>query len=407
MRIATRTFVLALAALAMMAGGAQAGTSDGVLTDPVVIANDDAAPAGDFYAVRGRIDSATDLVAAGVASGTTVSIFQASSTGGAFPGYEEIDSETFDASECKAVTAGRSLYCKDTASGSFLRLRGTRARPGSWRVNASVRGRDFDPGKPFGTPLAAEVDLGSAGGAFLGVTATCRVTHNGDRYSCTGEGVAPTPAATPTPTPTPTPAPATPTPTPTPCVPFSVDNGKGGTYTDNCNGTVTDSTTGLIWEKKTGTAGPGVDCIDGATCPDPQGVNNKYSWSTGDPWDFDGTAASVFLDQLNCQGAYTSGCTPWLGYSDWRLPTIDEFAGPGNYPGSATGGILDLTVSGCGSGSPCINAIFGPTASSYYWSSSIDPRYPTLAWLGGFNFSYVDYFSKTYYFFVRAVRSGS
>ncbi|MEY4951078.1 MAG: hypothetical protein RL698_3289, partial [Pseudomonadota bacterium] len=52
-------------------------------------------------------------------------------------------------------------------------------------------------------------------------------------------------------------------------------------------------------------------------------------------------------------------------------------------------------------------AIFGPTASSYYWSSSIDPRYPTLAWLGGFNFSYVDYFSKTYYFFVRAVRSGS
>jgi len=46
------------------------------------------------------------------------------------------------------------------------------------------------------------------------------------------------------PTPTPTP------PTPTPGV-FSVDNGKGGTYTDNCNGTVTDSTTGLVWEKKT------------------------------------------------------------------------------------------------------------------------------------------------------------
>ena len=77
MRIATRTFVLALA---LMAGGAQAQA--GTLTDPAVIANDDAAPASDFYAVRGRIDSGTDLVAAGLSSGATVSIFQANSTGG-------------------------------------------------------------------------------------------------------------------------------------------------------------------------------------------------------------------------------------------------------------------------------------------------------------------------------------
>ena len=366
MRIATRTFVLALA---LMAGGAQAQA--GTLTDPAVIANDDAAPASDFYAVRGRIDSGTDLVAAGLSSGATVSIFQANSTGGAFPGYEEIDSETFDASECKAVTAGLSLYCKDTASGSFLRLRGTRARPGSWRVNASVRGRDFDPGKPFGTPLAAEVDLGSAGGAFLGVTATCRVTQNGDRYSCTGEGVAPTP-----------------TPTPTPCVPFSVDNGKSGTYTDNCNGTVTDSSTGLIWEKKT----------------DDSGVHdwdNAYTWSTGDD-SFNGTAASVFLATLNASPCFAGSC-------NWHLPTIEELSGRSD-AGYATGGIVDLTVSGCGApnySAPCINAIFGPTRSSYYWSSSTYQYNPDYAW--GVYFYNGGLFdgNKAGIAFVRAVRSGS
>ena len=386
--------MLALVALALMASGAQAGGGQ-TITDPVVIANDDAAPTGDFYAVRGRIDSGTDLVVAGVSSGTTVSIFQANSTGGAFPGYEEIDSETFDASECKAVTAGLSLYCKDTASGSSLRLRGTRAQPGSWRVNASVRGRDFDPGKPFGTPLAAEVDLGSAGGAFLGVTETCRLSHNGDRYTCNGEGVAPTPApATPTPTPapatpTPTPAPATPTPapatpTPTPCVPFSVSNGKGGTYTDNCDGTVTDSTTGLVWEQKT----------------DDSGVHDKdntYTWTTGDN-SFNGTAASVFLATLNTPPCFAGSC-------DWRLPTIEELSGRSD-GGAATGGIVDLTRSGCGSGTPCINAIFGPTVSSGYWSSSTEQGYPGYAWYVDFSNGDVNSDFKTLGGYVRAVRGG-
>jgi len=374
--------VPALAALALMAGGAQARA--GTLAGPVVIANDGAAPASDFYAVRGRIDSGTDLVAAGVSSGTTVSIFQASSTGGAFPGYDEIDSETFDASECKAVTAGLSLHCRDAASGSSLRLRGTRARPGSWRVIASVRGRDFDPGKPFGTPLAAELDLGSAGGAFLGVTATCRLSNNGVRYTCNGEGVAPTPTPTPT---------STPIPTPTPCVPFSVDNGKSGTYTDNCNGTVTDSTSGLGWEKKT----------------DDGGVHDKgnfYKWSTGNPWAFDGTAKTAFLDQLNCQGVYTSGCTPWLGHTDWRLPTIVELSGQEEY-GYATGGIVDSTAPACTGGAPCINAIFGPTMSNYYWSSSTSGGFSGVAWYVYFLDREVGTSFKTDDGYVRAVRGGS
>jgi len=191
-------------------------------------------------------------------------------------------------------------------------------------------------------------------------------------------------AALPTPTPTAT-------PTPTPCA--VVSNGKGGTYTDNCNGTVTDSTSGLVWEKKT----------------DDNGVHdrdNYYSWTTVDasPWNFNGTAATVFLATLN--GApYEFSPLCFAGFCDWRLPTIEELSGRSDY-GYATGGIVDLTAPGCGNGSPCINAIFGPTASSSYWSSSTYQGLPYVAWNVDFSAGYVFYGYKTGYGLVRAVRSG-
>ena len=97
------------------------------------------------------------------------------------------------------------------------------------------------------------------------MTATCRVSHNGDRYTCNGEGVAPTP-------------------TPTPCV--------HAPYTDNGDGTVSDSC-GLTWEQKTGTP-------DGSANPsDPHDVNNNYTWTAvyADPWPFDGTVKTEFHDQ--------------------------------------------------------------------------------------------------------------
>ena len=183
-----------------------------------------------------------------------------------------------------------------------------------------------------------------------------------------------------------------PTPTPTPCA-VVVSNGKGGTYTDNCNGTVTDSTSGLIWEKKT----------------DDGGVHDKgnyYTWSTGNPWAFDGTAKTAFLDQLNCQGVYTSGCTPWLGHTDWRLPTIVELSGQENY-GYATGGIVDSTAPACTGGSPCINAIFGPTISNYYWSPSTSGGFSGVAWYVYFLDREVGTSFKTDDGYVRAVRAGS
>ena len=184
--------------------------------------------------------------------------------------------------------------------------------------------------------------------------------------------------------------------TPTLCA-VVVSNGKGGTYTDNCNGTVTDSTTGLIWEKKTGTAGTGVNCVDGATCPDPQGVNNQYTWSTGDN-SFNGTAKTVFLDQLNCQGAFATGCTPWLGYSAWRLPAIGELSG-----------IVDTSAPGCDPGlgtGPCINPIFGPTYTGTYVSATSSSD-PTNADTVIFYYGVTSSSQKTNYRWLRAVRTSN
>ena len=66
---------------------------------------------GDSFTIRGLIDATgSDPVGDGVAGGATVSMFQASSTGGAFTGYDEIDSLNFTASDCREANGGLSLY---------------------------------------------------------------------------------------------------------------------------------------------------------------------------------------------------------------------------------------------------------------------------------------------------------
>ena len=159
-------------------------------------------------------------------------------------------------------------------------------------------------------------------------------------------------------------------------------------YNDLGNGVIKDQRTGLFWEKKS----------DDGSIHD---WDNAYSWSTGSPWNFDGTAATVFLATLN-----TVPC--FAGFCDWRLPTIDELSGRSD-GGIATGGIVDLTVPGCtGGGSPRINAIFGPTRCSYYWSSAETiSSGPNVAWSVDFYNGNVVIYGKTYDIFVRAVRSGS
>jgi hypothetical protein len=125
-------------------------------------------------------------------------------------------------------------------------------------------------------------------------------------------------------------------------------------------------------------------------------VNNAYSWSMGPPWNFDGTAAAVFLKQLNDAA--------FAGHTDWRLPTI---AGPD--PGS-TGSDPELesillAPFPCGGASPCIDTrALGPTAAYIYWSASDQATGSELAWYIPFQSGGWGANGKNTYGHVRAVR---
>jgi hypothetical protein len=69
--------------------------------------------------------------------------------------------------------------------------------------------------------------------------------------------------------------------------------------------------------------------------------------------------------------------------------------------------ILDLSATGCGDGSPCIDPIFGPTVADYYWSATTFATDTLYAWLVAFAGGDVGSGSKGTFNYVRAVRAGS
>jgi hypothetical protein len=140
------------------------------------------------------------------------------------------------------------------------------------------------------------------------------------------------------------------------CTP-AVKGGVPPRFVDNGDGTVTDNQTGLQWEKKVSPGG-------GAT--DPHDVDNVYTWWLGAGGPFagcpDGTAFTDFLGRLNnCTSSdgTTATSAGFAGRCDWRLPTVQELQT-----------IVDLGAAGCGTGTPCIDPVFGPTDTGYYWSAT-------------------------------------
>ncbi len=150
-------------------------------------------------------------------------------------------------------------------------------------------------------------------------------------------------------------------------------------FVDN-GATVTDNLTGLIWEKKT---------TDGSV----HDVSNTYDWSglDLDESDEDGTAFTVFLATLNAVELFD-------GAAGWRMPTLSE--------------LLTIRLEPVGprcSTEPCIDPIFGPTATAPQYASSGNPTQPRAVWLvlfndfpGGFNLGP----SSVVEYPIRAVRAG-
>jgi uncharacterized protein DUF1566 len=136
--------------------------------------------------------------------------------------------------------------------------------------------------------------------------------------------------------------------------------------------TVFDAVTRLEWEKKTTTVGSGVNAAD------PHDVDNTYNW-------FDATGS--WITAVNAEGF-----VGFAGHNDWRVPNLKELKS-----------IIDTSVAGCGTGTPCIDPIFDPTQTSHYWSV-FDPEgsAPGVDFLLGLET--FDHLSQLNY--VRAVRGG-
>jgi hypothetical protein len=165
------------------------------------------------------------------------------------------------------------------------------------------------------------------------------------------------------------------------------DKGIACRYTDNGDGTVWDYDTGLQWELKDGAGG-------GANLANPHDVDNTYTWNTtvGGTTP-NGTAFTDFLDKINnCTAPDANTVTGGLaGHCDWRLPTITELQ------------TILIAPYPCGT-SPCIDGIFGPTAATYYWSSTTTEGVAAYGWIVSFNDGAPGFDNKSFSYPVRAVR---
>lgn len=119
-----------------------------------------------------------------------------------------------------------------------------------------------------------------------------------------------------------------------------------------------------LWEQKTTTFGSGVDFAD------PHDVDNIYSLSpSGLPSEPLFTEFLALLNGTSSDGATLTAC--FAGHCDWRLPTVVELRT-----------IVDTAAGACGGGSgPCIDPIFGPTATTSAGDWSVTPKDAVNTWV--------------------------
>ena len=138
-------------------------------------------------------------------------------------------------------------------------------------------------------------------------------------------------------------------------------------FIDNGDSTITDTGTGLMWEMKDAR-----DSVEDYT--NPHDTDNWYTWTSlddGDDLNPDGTAFTDFLASLN------NVATPLAGYTDWRLPTLEELQTILYEP--------EPCISPFGLNACVVDPLFWPSSNQYYWTSTawvIDPTYASVIFFG-------------------------
>jgi hypothetical protein len=144
-----------------------------------------------------------------------------------------------------------------------------------------------------------------------------------------------------------------------------------GRFIDNGDGTLTDVYTGLMWEKKI-TGG------DYNTC----NLTNLHLVNSACSWE---QANGEWITALNTEA--------FAGYTDWRVPTLQELWS-----------IIDYEKV-----NRAIDPAFGPTSLSPYWSATSvaqDSQPGTSIWNVDFIYGIARYDWHTNAYSVRAVRGG-
>jgi hypothetical protein len=172
----------------------------------------------------------------------------------------------------------------------------------------------------------------------------------------------------------------------------TIGHGPALSYTDNGDGTFTDNNTGYMWEIKDNNNGV-------------HDVDNTYTWSTGTPWNADGTLFTNFLFTLNntCQNDETVDCSTngdadcvevggscgFAGFRDWCIPNVKKLQS-----------IVDYTMVDPATSVP------GLTTAYFYWSSTSagGGSDADSAWVVELYFGGVYNNSKNYPLSARAVR---
>ena len=130
---------------------------------------------------------------------------------------------------------------------------------------------------------------------------------------------------------------------------ISIALGANGVHRDSAKGIVIDTRTGLVWQD------------------DAAAATTTATWANA---------------ITTCENLVLGG------YSDWRLPNINELKS-----------IRDMSRS-----SPAIDTAFVNTATDYYWSSTSYAAATTNAWVVGFDDGGVYGYDKGNSTYVRCVR---